>query len=301
MVKLPSGVDINNLIDDLRVLSWEASDVLLHYSELLKSSENTSKIITSNDNNPVTKADLDVNQLVIKRINGLYKRVNWNILSEENVKIKVDHNLNDSDWLWILDPLDGTKDFIQGTGNYAMHLALNYKNKPYLGVILLPHKEELWITNGNEIWCEKRNGYRLNLVKKSQKPLMEMTLLTSKNHRNKTLLNLIEKINFKETILMGSIGCKIASIVKGEGDIYISLSMPGESSPKDWDFSAPEAILKAAGGSITNIYNEDLIYNQSYFEHGGIIIATRDKNSHHEICVELKKIVEENNLYPLKS
>ena len=53
---------------------------------------------------------------------------------------------------------------------------------------------------------------------------------------------------------MGSIGCKIASIIRGESDIYISLSLPGKSSPKDWDFAAPEAILKAAGGgSITKI------------------------------------------------
>ena len=48
---------------------------------------------------------------------------------------------------------------------------------------------------------------------------------------------------------MGSIGCKVASIIRGEGDIYIALSLPGKSAPKDWDFAAPEAILKAAGGS----------------------------------------------------
>ena len=48
--------------------------------------------------------------------------------------------INNSDWLWVLDPLDGTKDFIQGTGNYAMHLALNYKQKPFLGVVLILSK-----------------------------------------------------------------------------------------------------------------------------------------------------------------
>ena len=59
---------------------------------------------------------------------------------------------------------------------------------------------------------------------------------------------------------MGSIGCKIASILRGESDIYICLSLPGKSSPKDWDFAAPEAILKTAGGSITNLNNEELVY-----------------------------------------
>ena len=63
--------------------------------------------------------------------------------------------------------------------------------------------------------------------------------------------SLYSEINFKKVINMGSVGCKIASIIRGESDIYISLSLPGKSSPKDWDFAAPEAILKAAGGAIT--------------------------------------------------
>ena len=61
-----------------------------------------------------------------------------------------------------------------------------------------------------------------------------MVLVTSKNHRNETLKNLIRKINFKEVIIIGNIGCKITSIVRGESDIYICLSPPGKSSPKDW-------------------------------------------------------------------
>ena len=55
-----------------------------------------------------------------------------------------------NDWIWVLDPLDGTKDFIQGTGNYAMHLALNYKKNLILGVVLIPEKDELWISNGEK-------------------------------------------------------------------------------------------------------------------------------------------------------
>ena len=300
MVKLPFGVNKSNLIDDLRVLSWEASDILLYYAQLIRNSNNASNIITSNKNNdPVTKADLKVNELIINRINQKYADINWNILSEENVKLKVDFSNKKSDWLWILDPLDGTKDFIQGTGDYAMHLALNYKNKPFLGIVLLPDKNELWIANKENVWGEKRNGTRLNAVMKSKKSLKDMTLLTSKNHNNEMLNDLVQKINFQETISMGSVGCKITSLIRGEGDIYITLSMPGKSAPKDWDFAAPEAILRAAGGSITNINNEELKYNQISFEHGGIIIASKDKSSHKDLCLEVKKIVEENQIYPL--
>ena len=97
---------------------------------------------------------------------------------------------------------------------------------------------------------------------------------------------------------MGSIGCKIGSIVQGESDIYICLSLPGKSSPKDWDFAAPESILKAAGGSITNLDNEELIYGKASFEQGGIIVATNDKKKHGSICYEIKKIIQDNCIYP---
>ena len=98
---------------------------------------------------------------------------------------------------------------------------------------------------------------------------------------------------------MGSIGCKIASILRGDSDIYISLSLPGKSAPKDWDFSAPEAILKGAGGSITNIDNRDLSYGNNNYEQGGIIIASNNILLHEDLCSEIKEIIKKYNLYPL--
>ena len=203
-----------------------------------------------------------------------------------------------SDWLWVLDPLDGTKDFIQGTGNYAMHLALNYKQKPFIGIVLIPEKNELWISNGEELWCENRNGKIKEHNISGKNILQEMTLVTSKNHNNEKLKNLIEKVNFKKIIVMGSIGCKVASILRGESDIYISLSIPKKSAPKDWDFAAPEAILKAAGGSLTNIDNVDLIYGKNDLQHHGIIVASNKNQNHKRICFELKEIIEKHNIYP---
>ena len=98
---------------------------------------------------------------------------------------------------------------------------------------------------------------------------------------------------------MGSIGCKIASIVRGESDIYISLSLPGQGCPKDWDFAAPEAILKASGGAITDLYNKELIYNKKYFEQGGIIVATSNRDTHEVTCNQIKEIVREFNLFQI--
>ena len=300
MIKLPTGADINNIINDLRSLSWEASDILLHFSDLIKENKNHKNIIQYKDkNNPVTLADLRVNEKIIQRLNNNYSKFGWKILSEENIDLYSNHLNNYSEWLWVIDPLDGTKDFIQGTGNYAMHLALNYKNKPLLGVVLIPSKNELWLSDGVKVWVEKKNGYKEKKLLTQNKSLNEMTLVTSKNHSNQSLNLLIDKIQFKEKIVMGSIGCKVASIIRGDSDIYISICLDRKSFPKDWDFAAPEAILKAAGGRITNLENEELIYNKPNFNQSGIIVATNNNSTHKDICTEIKQIIKENSLFPL--
>ena len=300
MIKLPSGVNIENLINDLRILSWEAAEIFLYYSQILKDSKDKSNIL-KNDNNedPVTVVDLKVNELIIERINAKYKDINWEILSEENVKISSQKSFKNKDWVWVLDPLDGTKDFIQGTKNYAMHLALNYKKKPYLGIVLIPEMNELWISNGEKVWCEKKDGFKKNSKSLKNKDLSEMVIVTSKNHNNESLTKLIDKINFKKVIIMGSIGCKVASILRGESDVYLCLSLPGKSAPKDWDFAAPEAILRAAGGEITSLDNEELIYGSSTFEHGGVILASNNKNTHKDLCLQIKEIIKKYKIYPL--
>lgn len=301
MIKLPIGIDINNLISDLRLFSWEAVDILLYYAKILKDSNDKSAIIKNKNNeDPVTIADLKVNELIISRIKAKYKKINWEILSEENVKNESNKCDARAEWLWVLDPLDGTKDFIQGTGNYAIHLALNYKQKPYIGIVAIPEKEELWISNGDKTWCEKRDRTIIEKKSLKNKIINEMTLVTSVNHRNAQLSKLIDKLSFKRVVRMGSIGCKIASIIRGDADIYIALSLPGKSSPKDWDFAAPEAILNTAGGALTNLDNEDLIYNQDCYLQSGIIIASNNKKTHNNLCLQIKEIIKEHDIYPFE-
>ena len=300
MIKLPQGVDINNLIDDLRIFSWEASEILLYYSKILKNSDLKINILKNDDfNDPVTIADLKVNDLIIKRINEKYQNIDWEILSEENVKNKTDYFQHKSDWMWILDPLDGTKDFIQGTENYAMHLALCYRNRPYIGIVLIPEKDELWIGYGQQLWCESRDRSQKGTNISRKNSINQMTVVTSKNHRNENLRDLIERVKFQNTVVMGSIGCKIASILRGESDIYISLSLPGKSSPKDWDFAAPQAILKASGGSVTDLKNKELLYGVPNYEKRGIIVATNNFEIHNKICLEIEEIIKQFEIYPL--
>ena len=88
MIRLPAGVDIEELINDLRIFCWEASETLLNYAQIIKFSNNKTEILKNNNNqDPVTLADLEVNELIIKRINEKYKGINWEILSEENAKL----------------------------------------------------------------------------------------------------------------------------------------------------------------------------------------------------------------------
>ena len=300
MVILPNGVDINNLIDDLRTFSWEAAKILIYYSNMLRDSNAKDYIIkNNNDENPVTKADLEANEIIIRRIKEKYKDISWEILSEETVNIESENIDINAKWLWVLDPLDGTKDFIQGTENYALHLALNYKQNPYIGIVLIPEKDELWVSNGTEVWCESKDGLQRKPKLSNKANLNEMTLVTSKNHNNQVLKKLIEKINFKKIVVMGSIGCKITSILRGESELYLCLSLPGKSAPKDWDFAAPAALLKAAGGAITYLDNKELVYNQPKFEQKGIIVASNNRLNHEKVCLKIKEIILRNKIYNL--
>ena len=300
MIKLISNLKTENLINSLKEFSWEAALIMVHYSQEIKNINNDSKLVKFKKNEePVTIADLEVNKLIISRIKEKYPDIMWGFLSEENFKEDSYDNL-EYEWLWVFDPLDGTKDFIQGTGNYAMHLALNYRNKPFLGVVLIPSRDELWISNGETLSCENKSGKKKKVTLSINKNLRDMTLVTSQNHKDRYLQKLLSKIPCKKVISMGSIGCKISSILRGESDLYISLSDPKKGSPKDWDYAAPDAILRAAGGVITNLDNEEIVYNKKNLDHSGLIIASNNRTNHKFICKELKALIEKDNLIPFK-
>ena len=297
MTNLSVDIDINNIIEVLRGLSWEVSDILLYYAKVLKVNSGKNNLIQSkSDGSPVTIADLKVNDLVFNLLKKKISIFSWGFLSEENHKVKFNKDGGNTNFLWVLDPLDGTKDFINGTGNYAMHLSLNFQNKPLLGVVLIPEKEELWIADGEKVWSEKKNGLKYKPNNLFKENLHDMTLVISKNHNNKVLKKLVSKLPVKDIISMGSVGCKISSIIKGESDFYISLSLPGKSAPKDWDFAAPEALLKCAGGSMTNEKNEPLSYNKNNYLQSGLIIASGNRNNHENLCQIIKENIDNNNL-----
>ena len=294
MMNLPKGVSKESLIDKLRDISWEVFDLFKSYekkgtcSREFKDSLN----IKSVDNAPVTDADIKASKLIKLKIIEKFPNILWDFLSEEDKK---DANFGSfqSNWIWIIDPLDGTKDFINNTGEYAMHIALTFKRKSVIAFVLIPSKEELWIfCDKDGSWCEDRKRFKkLIKVNKSLVKLNEIRILTSKSHRHKNLKTLLAKMKPSKVIGMGSIGYKIASILKGDADFYISYSTKEGTSPKDWDFAAPAAILKGAGGNFTDIYSKEirLLDNES-FEQVGIFVASMS-NFHKEICNEIRTIL----------
>ena len=282
---LPSGLHLQNLLEVLRHLSWGASDILQAYARGKQPPYGFPKSLKIEDGGegPVTAADLAVNTWLINGIKNHFPLADWLILSEEMVK----QNFNpkefiDSEWTWILDPLDGTKDFLQGSSDYAVHLALVKNNRPVLGVVLIPELEELWFGIGkNNCWKEDRKGNKLNAKFSQRKDIDELILIASRNHRYSILEELIGKLPIGRTDVKGSVGCKIASILRGETDFYISLS--GKSSPKDWDMAAPEALIIAAGGSFSHPDGRLLKYKTNKFSQRGCLIASHGE-SHNKIC-----------------
>ncbi|WP_414477807.1 3'(2'),5'-bisphosphate nucleotidase CysQ [Prochlorococcus sp. MIT 1223] len=292
-LSLPNDVDLKNLLEKLRELSWGCADILMAYARGEKPPYGFSQSLNVQDNEdgPVSAADLAVNNWLLKGFESTYPFVNWEILSEETYKSKSTNNdLLDKEWVWILDPLDGTKDFLLGTGEYAVHLALTHHQEVVLGVVLIPELEELWFgVIGHSAWYENRLGQKKYPSFSHNSELDEMVLVASRSHRDKRLEALIDGMKIGQQKSVGSIGCKIATILKGESDIYVSLS--GQTAPKDWDLAAPAAILIAAGGMFTHADGKPLIYNTGDISQRGCLIATNGIK-HDVICKQAIKIMD---------
>jgi 3'(2'), 5'-bisphosphate nucleotidase len=136
---LPAGVSKEVLLTELRRLSWGAADILRAYARGEQPPHGFQKALSVDNGGegPVSAADLAVNQWLLEGLSGAFPDAGWTLLSEETAKEQLTEGEPlPAEWLWILDPLDGTKDFLQGTGEYAVHLALVRGNRPVLGVVL---------------------------------------------------------------------------------------------------------------------------------------------------------------------
>ncbi len=290
---LPQGLEIEVLFDHLRPLCWGAADILLAYARGDEPPYGFPKALSVEDGGegPVTAADLAVNEWLLDGLTKYFPMADWCLLSEETAKTQLeDGKPLAAEWLWILDPLDGTKDFLQGTGEYAVHLALVNGHSSVLGVVLLPERDELWIgAQGLGAWCENRTGEKSPVVFSNRRDLNQLILVASRNHRDRRLEQLLGGMSLGSMKSVGSVGCKVATILRGETDLYISLS--GKTAPKDWDMAAPEAVLKASGGTFSHANGLSLQYNTGDIRQKGCLIASHGF-SHKEICNQALKVLD---------
>ncbi|MFM7267443.1 MAG: 3'(2'),5'-bisphosphate nucleotidase CysQ, partial [Cyanobium sp.] len=168
MSSLPHGVALEDLLAVLRPLCWGAADILRAYARGQQPPHGfpAALEVEEGGEGPVSAADLAVNQWLLEGLQQTFPDASWTLLSEENAKEQQPGQPLAAPWLWLLDPLDGTRDFLQGTGEYAVHLALLHERRPVLGVVLLPEREELWfgVVGGDggrgEAWRENRAADR---------------------------------------------------------------------------------------------------------------------------------------------
>lgn len=202
------------------------------------------------DKSPVTEADKKINEFICEKLS----RFNYPILSEE---AEDDFQKREqSEYVWIIDPLDGTKDFIQKTDEFSIIIGLAKNGVPILGVIFAPMLDELYFAEKNKGAFLIKNGKKKKIsVSKNQ--LQGGRIFVSRNHLGEWEQEIAKKHEMQK-VTMGSAGLKICKVASGEAELYIN---SGNKS-SEWDICAGDVLLQEAGGLITDINNEKIVYNK---------------------------------------
>lgn len=277
--------ELSEMLELARSIGWGASYLLRSYYHGEINDGNLN--IQDKKDGPVTAADVAVNRYILDRLITNLGEEDFGYISEENYNSQ-SKQLEQS-LVWIIDPLDGTRDFIDKTGEYAIHIALVKNHRPVLAAVAYPEAEKLYYaTLGNGTFVETIDGKIAPIKVSERSSIKDLTLVVSRTHRDERLNYLLQTLPCKERQYVGSVGCKIASIIEQKADVYISLS--GKSAPKDWDMAAPELILTEAGGQFTHFDGTPLKYNQGDVNQWGGLLASNG-NCHHQLCTESEQIL----------
>lgn len=210
-------------------------------------------VASKGHNDPVTEADRQANDLIVTGLKEAFPQDT--VVAEESPP---PDDLPASGRVWYVDPLDGTKEFIAGNGEFSVMIGLAVNGQAQLGVVYRPEGDVLYAGDlEREAWMEQ-GGIRSALVIKEQDSGRPLTLAVSRSHRHPMVEKVSRVLDVGNEIPSGSVGLKIGLIARGEADVYLE---PGPYT-KLWDSCAPEAILRAAGGAFTTILGQSLIYGQ---------------------------------------
>ncbi len=242
-------------------LSYKCADIAREYL-------GKSKTWKKSDSSPVTEADLAIDLHLQKNLKKLFPEDA--ILSEE---AEDNPKRQESDLCWIVDPIDGTKEFIKQTNEFCVMIGLCYKGDPVFGVINIPLCNEIFYGGPGFGINLKKDGELLKL------PEMEINgsnILISRSHRKEIVLPYIHENGFNG-ISCGSSGVKACRLIDQTAHHYIHGTVIHE-----WDTAAADALIRAAGGYFTDISGQKVIYNKPVPEVNGVI-ATFSKDHVNDI------------------
>ncbi len=213
------------------------------------------------DNTPVTNGDIRVNELLTKKITDLTPNIS--IISEENLINKENKNLKD---FWLIDPIDGTYDYINGKDEFTINAALILNKKPVAGIINAPDKNRLFYSFGLSNSFELNNKSKTELTCKKKSKDNEVNAVAYSNNPKPEITAIYKKYNITNFTRMKS-SLKFCVIASGEFDFYAA-----EPRAYEWDIAAGHAILEHAGGIITDFDGNNINYGKKEFKNPSLIL-----------------------------
>ena len=217
------------------------------------------------DNTPVSNGDLAVNELISTKISELTPEIP--IISEESIKNKDKSNLKN---FWLIDPIDGTYDYINYLDEFTINAGLIINNKPVAGLINAPAKKRMFYSYSEGNSFEMRNGVTLNLSDSKVKSEKPVTFISYSNKVKPEIQKIYNKLGVKKNVRMKS-SLKFCVVATGEYDGYVA-----EPRAYEWDIAAGHAILKHSGGLITDFNGNEILYGKKDLKNPSIILKSKN-------------------------
>ena len=227
--------------------------------------KNGLKKIIKPDNSPVTNGDLEVNKILTEKIKKLTPNIP--IISEETVDLKKKNTLNT---FWLIDPIDGTREYIAGQDEYTINAALVLNNVPTIGLVGAPKKKRLFYSYGrNESYMiENSKVIKLDCKKKTVKG--KVFAVSGSSKPSNLILDVLKKYKVTSFTPMHS-SYKFCVIATGEFDFYAA-----KERAYEWDYAAGHAVAEGAGAIITTLENEKFKYGKDDYKNLSLIIKRSD-------------------------
>ena len=249
---------MNNL--NLKNTTEDFIEVFLKAGKIAKEiSQRGVKVTIKADKSPVTDGDLAVDKLLRNKIKSLTPYIP--IISEETVDLNVRNN---DKTFWLIDPIDGTREYIKKKDEYTLNAALIIDLSPAIGIVYAPAKNRLFFSYGKDLAFEINNGktVKLNCKKKN---ISEIIGLENSGSTPNEVLDIYKKYKVSQTLRMSS-SLKFCVLASGEADIYAAKARAFE-----WDIAAGHAILEHAGGYITTHEGKKILYGKESYKNLSII------------------------------